>query len=1331
MKTMKKLTAFLLCALMMLSSFVLLPAAADSASAFMVSYNFNSGTVGSALVKDHLTNSAAGVTGHSVSSGRFLYTKDPTNSSNIVLENKTTPYSSRIDYCGEFTFKDNGLILANSDFAIEARFYVKDAYPLKGKESGEPLSLIAVNNGGTDIPLLRLTKDGYFQLRNSAGTYKDIYEFGVAPLNKWIKVKTVVDNDTDMLHLYIDDVYVYSLNMAALSDVRNIRILQDHGRWNILLDDLAAYTLDPLDELLDFDGFANGESLTKENLSAALPSSDVAYVSGNLVAKADPENADNIVSYNSGNAYGMNITTPSLYKRDFVVSGNFRFESFPSVSGGAGNVSFFAWVVGSSYKIFCGVDQNGNLLSRSGDKAYAETGIVLNKNQWYNVSVHYNGDNGKFDVYLDGVFACSGKWAPPTSAPSSQYIRVLNNYNNNNFKAYVDDVQVYELAYNTDSVRVPKDGVIYNIDFESGFAGTKPTAKEIELLSPYGGYDAHASWTSKGTLVESDGNTSLKISGGTDGQQFDLSIGNTGYDPLKNGTVSFSYDITVEKYPESNSLIRLARWRKSHLTGVQDSVNILNLMNTGEVYWFNTPTGFVLSKGVKYNVELIFNNQILKNKQYIDVTASISYEVEENGVKKIVKETLVDSYTAVNISANGTNMSIVDNENIAYFLDDAGNKRYMPYTGLVKSYKLDADGNQVTDADGNPVFVNKLVINKTTANPDMIRMFQGSNASSADFTYYIDNLVVKQIEDKSIIDTSFEGWELFNYVKEGDKVTMPSGNSNNYLFETASNNSRFNRESAKVVVDNGNTYAQLGGTDISGQKHFYIYDNDLNFYGKDIVLETKVYLSAVSSTAYAPGAMIATVSKKPGASSYDSFGFLLRADNNGYLYTDSDRENPIGQLKVGEWTKISIILTGNGTTWNTVRILIDDELASSISKSFSVMDASRIRFTNMANTVIGYDDISIKPYVEEFVPAPLTLGFESDSERLEMLNQLSGDWMYGSIGASRTDADGKTVKTTEILGNDGAKYLRVNHSRVAAENLTAYLDAKEAKFICEDTYLIETAIRYTANTSYGLNVAEVYNAERSKSAPLLCVRGETNELYVTVRGVSYNIVDSAGNAILASTIDGDDFTKAAILVDDASNTYTLYINGVLAYYLYDGEVLACVDLPMHFMDTTVEFDEDFVRLLEIPSMKFADSILDVDYINVISTPNGFTAEIKGSQTRAVLSDAKFDVRFVSGLDTLYAESVGYEIIADYNEGGSSYTKSYDLSSQTVFEKIDAEGAFVTAESQNSKYLAAMEVCDIPIDISVTFTVKPYVLRNGVKVYGESYTASFFDGKIVK
>ena len=52
---------------------------------------------------------------------------------------------------------------------------------------------------------------------------------------------------------------------------------------------------------------------------------------------------------------------------------------------------------------------------------------------------------------------------------------------------------------------------------------------------------------------------------------------------------------------------------------------------------------------------------------------------------------------------------------------------------------------------------------------------------------------------------------------------------------------------------------------------------------------------------------------------------------------------------------------------------------------------SRFRFTNMANTVIGYDDVSIRPYVEVFEPGPLTMGFENNNELVSkgIANEIS------------------------------------------------------------------------------------------------------------------------------------------------------------------------------------------------------------------------------------------------------------------------------------------------------------------------------------------------------
>ena len=464
------------------------------------------------------------------------------------------------------------------------------------------------------------------------------------------------------------------------------------------------------------------------------------------------------------------------------------------------------------------------------------------------------------------------------------------------------------------------------------------------------------------------------------------------------------------------------------------------------------------------------------------------------------------------------------------------------------------------------------------------------------------------------------------------------------------------------------------------------------------------------------------------------YRFLLYADGNGNLYRSANNVTKAGdaiagaKLKVGEWTKIGIGLTGNGKDWKELHIYVDGVLVSSQSISFGAnVKGYSIRFTGVFEAVVGYDNLSITEYKPK--TNPLILGFEGETEITSAIAQIGAGWQYGIIGETRENADGETVKNTEILGADD-KYLRVNHERLK-DNDTTHIDAKLSSFIDADTYVIETAVRYSAKTAYGLNVAEFYKPLKGVSAPLLTVRGDSNAMFVYLRGVQYDIVNSEGKPIYAAKITDESFTNVSILVDSASETYTLYVNGRLAYYVYNGQAKPCVDMPMHFMSNTSDATENFVRLLEIPKFKEAEGTLDVGYINLRSMYNGLAAEIKGSQTRTLLSEDKFDVRFVSGIDTLCANSIGYEIVAEYTDENGSYVKDYDVSSQLVFERIDAGNGYVTAESQNSTYLAAIEVRGIPVDITVKFTATPYVVRGENKVYGEAYAVTFTDGEIVK
>ena len=167
------------------------------------------------------------------------------------------------------------------------------------------------------------------------------------------------------------------------------------------------------------------------------------------------------------------------------------------------------------------------------------------------------------------------------------------------------------------------------------------------------------------------------------------------------------------------------------------------------------------------------------------------------------------------------------------------------------------------------------------------------------------------------------------------------------------------------------------------------------------------------------------------------------------------------------------------------------------------------------------------------------------------------------------------------------------------------------------------------------------------------------------------------------------------------------------------------------MDKETDGVKDRLRLLEISEHTYQDGILDIGYLNLISLGNGIGSEVKGTQTKSVLSESSYGMRFVSGIDTLYGGSIGYEINAVYTDENGQLTKTGEKSSNLVFEKISSDNGDITAESLDSAYLAAIEVVDIPMDTSVEFTVKPYVSHGGVKIYGESYTVKFSQGAIVK
>ncbi len=1077
--------------------------AAGAAPALSAFYDFEDGTANGAMTKEYLSKTE-GFSGNNASNVVFF--QDPTGSENIVVGRKSSAKN-----CNFRIGDDNGVLLT-SPFSLEMDVYIV-SFPVAVENSGDPLALFAWNNGSYNLPLLRVDNAGALYLTNeNNGSGKTAKPESYTLTDKtltgktWHKVRLDVSPIGDFAALYVDGEFVMSTAIPNLSSSSYVRIFQPNGQWEIYADNLSikTYGISEYDVMMDFESIPAGKELTNAYWGTmAFPYCNSKMSNSvSLATMVDPKDPENIVVGNTGNDFCFYLYDKQLFRlptTDFVVSADFRFSAFPTEleTGADKPTPIFTWVTGSSsYAIFCRIDKDGNLL----DANSKPTGVILDLNEWYNVAVHCDGATGRYDLYVNGSYVTAGSVGKPATGTSNAQIRVLISGQSSQFGVMVDDVQLYEAERVVRTTAV--DDVIWDVDFEAYAENKVLTADDINAMTDIADLGTgHTAWSKKGKIAFKDGSNWMKMSNITVDQMLDLCVGNAEYDPLKNGTVKVAFDINVEAFGQS--FIYLARWMRRDTSGdasKRNTVNVLCLKSEdgekGYLVLKDVATSYVVEKNKTYRVELIFNTQLVDGVLQSDVSLRVN---DGNGFVTVVA------------NSGGWSQTVLGKENFAYFLDDAGVQRYLPYAGLVKSFRYDKDGNKVTDGNGNPAFVDKLVF-KTNTLPDTLRMFQGANESGAkDFVFCVDDLKIEKLDSAPDLT-----------VEKGD----------------------------------------------------------------------------------------------------------------------------------------------------------------------------------------------------------FSIGFEDTTDYMSAIQMLESGWQLGTVGTSRA----------EIIGDADGKFLRVDHTDLTA-NRPTYVEVTNAEFLKHGQYLIETSVRYGCTTAFNLTVAEVYRAATGKSAPLLSVRGDSNKMYVTVRGMQYDVVDAAGNIIRMETIPADEaaasagFTDVAVLVDNTTSTYTLYINGELAYYLYEGKALPCVGLSMHFMQSLVAVSEDLVRILEIPEVKQAQSVMDVRCVAVRSLAGGIGATAKGSQIRVNDAEETVDIRFLAGVDSLYGSAVGFEITADYIDAKGNYTVAKEITTTTVFEEIRAAGMDVTAEELGSKYISAVQINDIPQNITVTFTVKTYMACGDSKYYGDSYTVTLVKGAV--
>ena len=98
--------------------------------------------------------------------------------------------------------------------------------------------------------------------------------------------------------------------------------------------------------------------------------------------------------------------------------------------------------------------------------------------------------------------------------------------------------------------------------------------------------------------------------------------------------------------------------------------------------------------------------------------------------------------------------------------------------------------------------------------------------------------------------------------------------------------------------------------------------------------------------------------------------------------------------------------------------------------------------------------------------------------------------------------------------------------------------------------------------------------------------------------------------------------------------------------------------------------------------------------------------LEGAQVTAI-SDGKYSIRFIGTVSSLEFDAVGFDIKAAY---GQNEVRTFHQNIYKVYTSVIADGDVYRNEQLGGKYLYALEIRDIPVEIgSIDFSVTPYAV----------------------
>lgn len=127
----------------------------------------------------------------------------------------------------------------------------------------------------------------------------------------------------------------------------------------------------------------------------------------------------------------------------------------------------------------------------------------------------------------------------------------------------------------------------------------------------------------------------------------------------------------------------------------------------------------------------------------------------------------------------------------------------------------------------------------------------------------------------------------------------------------------------------------------------------------------------------------------------------------------------------------------------------------------------------------------------------------------------------------------------------------------------------------------------------------------------------------------------------------------------------------------------------------------------------------------------------GTQTTAP-EENRFDIRFLSTVDSRNYHAVGFDVEIFCMEDGTLVSRTLRLTSHRVFESVcakNAQGEDITVEAAElgGQYVNAISVFDVPTEAdygSITFVFRPYAENGDTVVYGSTAVAVYNGGTLV-